>query len=78
MATTIYFPSIKAQATISADIKRGGTASVCPAYNGEAYIGKINRVKFTTVEPKTRDWKESDIDALHHIPAGGFCYKLIA
>lgn len=77
MATTIYFPSIKAQATIDADIKRGGTASVCHAHNGEAYIGKTSRVKFTTVEPKTRDWKESDIDVLKHIPAGGFCYEII-
>ena len=73
MATTIYFESINAEAM--ADVKRGGTASVCYAYNGQAYIGKIDRVKFTTVKPK--NWNEREIDVLHHIPAGGFCYQIL-
>lgn len=74
MATTIYFPSINAEATISVDLKRGATAQVCAAYDGSAYFGKISRVKFTTVKP--RDWSLREIDVLHHIPAGGFCYEI--
>lgn len=73
MAITIYFPSIDAEAT--ADVTRGGTASVCHSWDGNAYIGKINRVKFTTVKPKR--WNERMPTVLKHIPDGGFCYEFV-
>ncbi len=75
--TTIYFPSIFARATVNAKVKRGAFALVCDAHDGESLRGEIRGVKFTTVEPKSRAWKESEIDVLHPMPKGGFCYYLI-
>lgn len=71
---TIYFDSINAEST--ADVKRGGTASVCYAWDGNAYIGKVSQVKFTTVKPNR--WDERMPDVLEHIPEGGFCYKFVS
>lgn len=73
MGTKIYFPEINAEATVEDDLKRGGTASVCNTWNGEAYIGQVTREKFTTRKPAGWDRNES-VRRLHHIPAGGFAF----
>lgn len=73
----IYFPDLDAEATIDAELRRGGTASVCSAWDGSAYFGKITRVKFTTRKPKGWDDDFREIRTLHHIPTGGFCFFLV-
>lgn len=75
MSTKIYFPSINAEAIVDADLKRGGTASVCDSWDGEAYFGRVRQVKFTTVRPAKWDGY-FEIDALKHIPNGGFAYRV--
>jgi hypothetical protein len=75
MATTIYFPSINAEAVINTDIKRGGTAAVCASWDGNAYIGRVRNIKFTTSRPANWDRKD-EVHVLKHIPDGGFAYEI--
>lgn len=75
--TKIYFPSIDAEAEVSADIKRGATAAVCDAFKSGAYFGRVRHVKFTVRRPANWDRKDETF-VLHQIPVGGFAYKVEA
>lgn len=76
---TIYFPSIDAEATVLAEaaahIKSRGTASVCDRFSNGAYIGRVQRIKWTAKRPA--DWsRRADVRLLKHIPDGGFAYEI--
>lgn len=75
MATKIYFDTLNAEAMLPSDIQRGGTASVVDMWDGHAYIGRHQRVKFSTVQPaKWHGYR--DIRTLHHIKDGGFAFDV--
>ena len=72
---TIYFPAISAYAT-NVDVTRGAHADVCHGFQkmDGAYIGRIDREKFTTVQPKNFMYAEYAL--LTQVPKGGFCYVI--